>query len=234
MIYKNKFALCIPVAAASAPALSRQLTRIHPEETDYIEWRRDALPIEDTDTEKEMAALLTGFGVPVIYTHRLDVAKASENAKKLWQQSMARGAGYEGIAYIDIDLSCAALYFENQIETSCGLILSVHDFENCYDRNSLYTLAEKMTAYSAEVMKIAHTPKDDDRAQIAMRDVIDLNKDFDQPIIHVLMGEHGRNSRIYPEDWGGCLTYAVGDVATAKGQLLWQEIKKIRKNKKSN
>ena len=232
MIQKNIFSLSIPVAAATAAAMQQQLKKIDPKQIDLIEWRRDALPLEAVDTEKEMAAILTDFGVPVIYTHRLNAAKASENAKKLWQQSMQRGAGYQSVAYIDIDLSCASLYFEDQIETPCRLILSVHDFEKCYDRNRLYTLAQKMTAYGADVMKIAHTPQDADRAQIAGGDVIDLNKDFDQPIIHVLMGEHGRLARIAPEDWGGCLTYAVGDVATAKGQLPWQEIKKIRKNKK--
>lgn len=150
-----------------------------------------------------------------------------------------------GFDYVDVELAAAKSMFEEgshsreiprlaplaqddnrTFKTSSKIILSFHDFTKTPTLSELEEIKKQMRKFSPDIMKFAVLVRDERDSKILFQFL--LNKQDDEEMIVVGMGEKGRMTRVVAPLLGSYLTYASTDYSSsASGQVDIIRLKKL-------
>jgi 3-dehydroquinate dehydratase-1 len=139
-----------------------------------------------------------------------------------------------GFDYVDVELSSnsnvsfkdcfAALAMTTKKRAK--IILSFHDFAKTSSLAELEEIKKQMKKYNPDIMKFATLVRDDRDSKILFQFL--LNKQDDEKMIVVGMGEEGKLTRVVAPLLGSYLTYASNDYSiSAPGQVDIIRLKKL-------
>ncbi len=141
-----------------------------------------------------------------------------------------------GFDYVDVELSSIALNIEGFRDCFGRLrrprndmqkiILSFHDFAKTPTLSELEEIKKQMKICNADIMKFAAFVRDDKDTKVLFQFL--LNKQDDEEMIVVGMGEKGKNVRVFGPLLGSYLTYASTKYSeSASGQIEIGELRKL-------
>lgn len=142
-----------------------------------------------------------------------------------------------GFDYVDVELAAADSLGMNSLGIASSplaprndkkgkVILSFHDFEKTPSLTELSEIKKKMKLYSADIMKFSTMIKDDGDIKVLFKFL--LEKQDDEEIIVIGMGEKGRMTRVVAPLLGSYLTYASTEYSkSAEGQIDVGILKKL-------
>lgn len=236
IIRKDRFATCVPVVPKDAKDMTAHLTTAKKLRPDFIEWRRDYLKDEAAETQDRLCKKLKESGIPFIFTFRSQAEGGLSAVSEAHRfESIRQAVENHSPDYIDVEIGHLPRSTAEIRQLIDGhqtkLILSAHFFDRVLASQEILSLFRKMKNVGADVFKLAHRPDTAEETEEAIQAVKTIATQFEQPVIHVLMGPYGKVSRVFPEECGGSLTYVSDLYSTASGQLTLKEVLELRKKK---
>lgn len=220
--------VCLPVVAADKADLIRQaeaLIRLNP---DLLEWRIDGYgPVTDIETcIDSLKALRKTMGpIPLILTCRIDLEGGLQRIPRQCRLELIVACIETGIPdIIDIEL-CNDDDFIRSIVDAAGrygvkVILSSHNFEATPKEDELLDILVRAQDSGADIAKIAVTPQNYHDVLVLMGATLRARQGkVGIPLVTIAMGEQGVVSRIAGGIFGSDITFAIGQTASAPGQL---------------
>ncbi len=203
---------------------------------DVIEWRADFFDRVD-DTEQVLDVVNTIKKVigdkPLIFTLRSvregghPVSLSDEEAIKLNAEVCRKTAA----EYVDCELSNDPdhIRFLRQAAADCGKLVigSFHDFNMTPSRE---VLLEKITAaerLGLDVAKVAVMPQSLEDVLTLLGVTLEAKRRVRIPLITMSMGKHGAVSRMMGGVFGSSLSFAVGALSSAPGQIPIDDLKTV-------
>lgn len=129
-----------------------------------------------------------------------------------------------GFDHIDLELS--SVNFNLPLNEKSKIILSFHDFKKTPNIYDLHIIRNRMRFCQPDIIKIATMVRKVEDVRVLLR--LLLEKEKDEEMIVVGMGEKGRLTRILGPLLGSYLTYVSTPYGeTAPGQINIKELKNI-------
>lgn len=142
------------------------------------------------------------------------------------RKAIIEKAGKLGFDYIDIELSAVKQFTSLINSNQTKIILSFHDFEKTPSLEELEKIKNQMGKYKNSIMKFATVVQNDEDIKTLYK--LLLNKQKDEEMIVIGMGEKGIITRILGPLLGSYLTFASTPYSqSAPGQIDVNEMKKI-------
>lgn len=220
--------ICVPLMGSDDASVDAEVKTLPVSRPDIIELRVDAWdcvddPARSLDRLRRIRAAIGDL--PVILTcrgHWEGGVKAVDDAAKF---ALYEGAVAERLVqFVDVEL----VYGREVIGglrarmegTGMALIVSAHDFVKTPPREELWRLLQAQVEAGAQVVKLAAMPQREEDVLILMEVSLAFRRAFPgMPIITMSMGVMGAVSRVAGGRFGSDLTFAVGSVASAPGQM---------------
>jgi len=211
--------ICVSVTATNIPDFVEEIKEACACGADIVELRVDFL--NAFNPEIDLPKLMKTCTLPYIVTYR-----------PVWEGGLYRGpensrlaalalACRNGAPFVDCEYKAVEAFSEvmRGVETSTKLILSYHDFEKTPPRAFLFSLATKMAAAGADIVKISTMARDISDAAVTLA-LLKEHAVGDKPLIALSMGAKGQISRLLAGKYGAFLTFAAMDErrASAPGQ----------------
>lgn len=220
--------VCAPLVGADEAAVQSELAAILPKKPELLEWRVDFFSgIADVDRVVALAKTIRqqAGGIPLIFTRRSireggnPIPLDEDQVLALYQAVCRSGA----VDLLDYELSCEPRHFQAALalarETEVRLLASFHDFQKTPSAEALVAKFVAMEQAGADIAKIAVMPTE-------LRDVLTLldatltaRNTLQIPVISMSMGGLGSLSRLFGWVFGSSVSFAVGDQASAPGQV---------------
>lgn len=220
--------VCAPLVGRSEEEVLRELSVIVPKHPELLEWRVDFFSgIADCDRVVALAQRIRdqAAGIPVIFTRRSireggHAIPLDEDQVLAMYQAVCRAGAVD---IIDYEFSVEPQYFSAALalarETEVRLIASFHNFQETPNPEVLLAKFIAMETAGADIAKIAVMPRE-------LRDVLTLlsatltaRETLKIPVISMSMGGYGSLSRLFGWVFGSSVTFAVGEKASAPGQV---------------
>jgi 3-dehydroquinate dehydratase / shikimate dehydrogenase len=205
--------ICASLNAGSTEQALAGMTRARELKADMVELRLDLMQSPD------LPRLLSDRPLPVIVTNRREDQGGrctDGESQRLAPLSEALKLGAE---FVDVELGS-----EKGLQRSGNgrVIISHHDFTDCFSTEKLQSLSQQMLAAGADVIKIAATPEH----PLDCVPLYDLCRNSAKPVIAIAMGEFGAASRLLALKFGALLSFGSlsTDESTAPGQLTVSEM----------
>lgn len=225
--------ICLPLVAGDVGALRSQATVAQALSPDLIEWRADYY---DDVSEAGMCdgarALREVVGtIPVIYTLRIrDEGGAQVIAQDLRARIIESVLRSGLVDIVDIELRNGS-DFIGQVssvadDSGVRVILSFHDFEGTPDVNVLLAAISEMVRHDADIAKVACMPKAPEDLLRLLEATLVARRMFPTlPMCTLSMGGLGVATRAAGCLFGSDMTFAVGQAASAPGQIPVAELR---------
>lgn len=232
-LHQERIAYCLPIKAKNLSALREDVRSIDLSGYDFIEWRRDNFESENPQEEMEALDCLDASQCGVIYTFRNETEggyRSFDNDFRLKRIQIAIQS--QIVDYIDVEYRADDTYIDDikkmLANHSTQLILSYHDFEKTPTKDEIIKILEGMNKKGADCCKIALTPLSTSDLHTISAATDAFSQGVSKPIVAIGMGRLGRITRVFPEVFGGCLTFVKEEDTTAPGQMSIKEIKAQR------
>ena len=224
---------CIPLVAKDRSSLLAQAQAAKPLDPDVIEWRSDSWDDLDgvVDAARELRRVFER--TPILFTLR----DASEGgAKPLAPEVRAQCIGdvvrSGQVDLVDIELSCGPQFVAPLVELAHAgnvrVILSFHDFQSTPDNDTLLSKIAAMIAQRADIAKIACMPREaSDVLRLLQVTRVARATHPAVPLCTISMGSLGSWSRVVAFLHGCDMTFAVGQEASAPGQIPIREARAL-------
>lgn len=220
--------VCLPLVAEDRAVLlprAAELTALAP---DLLEWRVDGFSrVHEVGACLDALKRLCGLTahIPLIFTCRIDREGGMQSVSRDNRLELISRAVRTGLVDIaDIEL-CNDPEFIDRVKTVCRehntrLILSFHDFEKTPDSGCIIETLVRARDLGADIAKLAAMPKDFGDVLTLMNATLAARTSrIDIPMVTISMGELGVVSRISGGVFGSDITFAVGNAASAPGQI---------------
>ncbi|TGL61056.1 type I 3-dehydroquinate dehydratase [Leptospira sarikeiensis] len=202
---------------------------------DFLEIRLDQFR-SDIDSPDKILKKIQNLNASCVFTYR-QPEDSSLQAIGSWNQENIAPllSGLEaGKHYIDLELDKDNSVFTQLDESSFGIVRSVHNFSGVpnYEELLFYlgpVIEENLATRKSDlpfqrIFKIATLPKNQDEAEEFLHSSLKLSKlcsKQNNPIgfCGILMGETGKEYRIFPEKIGSQFTYSCLGEPKAPGQV---------------
>ncbi|WP_186408604.1 type I 3-dehydroquinate dehydratase [Candidatus Accumulibacter aalborgensis] len=228
--------ICTPLVAIDERSLLRELAAVCAKQPDLIEWRVDFFSgIADTVRVVALARALreNAGGVPIIFTRR-STREGGEPTGISEEQVLAL---YEAVCetscvdFVDCEMSSDALHFQavRQAAQRAGiqLIASFHDFQQTPSAADIVARFVAMERAGADIAKVAAMPRAIDDVLTLLAATLEGNRQIRLPIISMSMGPYGSLSRLFGWAFGSSVTFAVGEQASAPGQVPIEDLRAV-------
>ncbi|PJZ71048.1 3-dehydroquinase [Leptospira perolatii] len=210
----------------------------------FLEIRLD-LFLKGRETQKRILEKIEKLNARIVLTYR-QPEDSSLESRSVWNSddvTFLLDQLRSGIHYLDLELDKDNSIFQSADETKFGIIRSVHSFkgilnlDEClfYYRNVLEeSFASAKTTLPFDcVLKLAVLPASPADAESFSQISLEIAKrvrksDSNLGYCGIIMGEFGKEFRIFPEKIGSDFTYACLQNAKAPGQVSLNEILKQR------
>ena len=220
--------ICLPLVAATTVELIDQARGLAALQPDLVEWRVDGFDaVEDFPAcLAALGALRSAIGgIPLIFTCRMEQegglrTLAPEKRLEIIIAAIASGA----VDLVDIELGNGREFIaavrQHTRANGVALILSCHNFTATPDETSIYNMLLAAWQAGADIPKLAVTPKDYGDVLILLSATNRArNSVIDSPLVTISMGELGAVSRVAGGLFGSDITFAIGQAASAPGQI---------------
>jgi 3-dehydroquinate dehydratase I len=218
---------CVPIVAEDAEALLSQAGVAHLVSADLVEWRADFN--KEISPEKLLESLDRLRTVlreePIIFTLR---AKSEGGAREIPQelrQSCIEAVIASGLAdLVDVELGNEPSFLEAILQASrkqgVRVILSAHDFQKTPANEDLLGKIGAMERLGADVAKIAVMPGGRTDVLRLLQVTLEARKCYPRLALCTMsMGSVGAISRVAGFLYGSDMSFAVGQAASAPGQI---------------
>lgn len=217
---------CVPLVAAGAPEVTEQGRRLGALAPDCLEWRLDALAGLDAGSLPGLLAdLARAAGCPLLVTNRSRAEGGWSEQPEAARLDLLAAAAATGIpALVDVELA-ADPAGADRVQAAARragvrIIRSWHDFGGTPPAAELLDRLRAAQESGADVAKVAVRPAGPDDVLRVLEAGLTARRTFlEIPCILLAMGALGAVTRLAGGHYGSDLTFAVGEAASAPGQL---------------
>lgn len=226
LIGEGKPKICIPIMGTNMQEIICEARKINTYPANLIEWRVDFF-----EAYKDAAAVDTGLakiseicGKPIIFTLRSK--REGGMADVTVAQYMAFAEKHMASPYIDM-LDIELMTGQEEVkelvkkihEHGKIAIVSYHDFQKTPDTEVMLELLSQMDRTGADILKLAVMPNNRKDVMELLNVTVDMGTMTKKPLITMSMGKAGVLSRLIGEMTGSAITFAIGEKASAPGQI---------------
>jgi 3-dehydroquinate dehydratase I len=226
---------CVPLVAKDLAALEEQARAARAVAADVVEWRADAydgIGIESVvEALRALRAILDRE--PLLFTLRARVEGGLQEISREDCTSIIESALRSGyVDLLDVELCNGAEFLEPLVATAhahgARVIFSFHDFAATPAAGDLAATFEAMVRGGADVAKIACMPRSPEDVLLLLQATLAARRAFPQtPLCTMSMGALGSVSRVAGFLYGSDMAFAVGQAASAPGQIPIAEARAI-------
>lgn len=221
-------AVCIPLVARTADGLLAEVAAAAAQRPDLLEWRVDHF--EGIANASEVVALAGRIkrqsgGLPLLFTRRAateggePVPLSDDQVAELYASVCAGG----DVDLVDVEMAWDPRHVATVSRSARAhglvLVLSFHDFQRTPALEQLLARFRQAHALGADLAKIAvmpHTPGD---VLTLLQATWQASRELPIAVAGMAMGPLGAVSRVGGGEFGSALTFAMGQNASAPGQL---------------
>ncbi|WP_427915115.1 type I 3-dehydroquinate dehydratase [Ramlibacter sp. MMS24-I3-19] len=221
-------AVCIPLVARTADALLAEAAAAAAKRPDLLEWRVDHFEgIADGVAVAGLAVRIKqeAEGLPILFTCRsareggAAVPLSDDGIAALHAQVAESGA----VDLLDIEMAADPRHVDivraAAREHGLALVLSFHDFQRTPPLADLLARFRRAHALGADVGKVAVMPQSPADVLTLLQATWQASEALPIAVAGMAMGPLGAVSRLGGGAFGSALTFAVGQQASAPGQL---------------
>jgi 3-dehydroquinate dehydratase-1 len=226
--------VCTPLVAATADGVLSELAAVRAKGPDLVEWRADLFgDLGDRAAVVEVARRIRSAApeLPLLFTIRSSregghpVAISEEEVVALL--AAVCDAGH--VDAVDYELSNGAERVREVRARSrargVALVLSFHDFARTPPADLLVVRFREAERLGADVAKVAVMPAAPEDVLTLLGATLSARRELTIPIISMSMGALGSPSRVVGWAFGSSVTFAVGQGASAPGQIPIEELR---------
>ena len=225
--------ICAPLVGRTGEQLLSEAAAVAAKKPDLLEWRVDFFQgIADTAAVVQLAARIkqaTG-GMPLLFTRRSSreggekIALGEEQVIDLYRAVCEGGQ----VDFVDFEMGndLAHVRRVRELSRSSGvqLVLSFHDFQQTPGLEFLNQRYAQAQSLGADVAKVAVMPRNMDDVLTLLAATLQSSRALAIPVIGMSMGGPGAITRLCGWAFGSALTFAVGESASAPGQLPIEDL----------
>ena len=227
-------AVCVPLVGRDADALLAEVAAVAAEPPDLLEWRVDFFgAVADTARVLDTAARIRqAAGVPLLFTRRSQreggqpLALDEPGVVELYRAVCAQGAA----DIVDWEMASEPAQLAEVRESAraagIALLLSFHDFDKTPPAAQLLERFRQAQALRADIAKVAVMPQRRSDVLVLLQATLQASEELRIPVAGMAMGALGAASRLCGGEFGSALTFAVGQQASAPGQLPLQALRR--------
>jgi 3-dehydroquinate dehydratase-1 len=221
-------AICVPLVARTAEGLLAEAAAAAAQRPDLLEWRvdyfEDIARTADVVTQAGRIKRQSG-GLPLLFTCRAaveggePVALSDDQVAELHAAVCAAG----DVDLVDIEMAADPRHLATVCRSARAhgqaLVLSFHDFHRTPALDQLLARFRQAHALGADLAKVAvmpHTPGD---VLTLLQATWQASRELPVAVAGMAMGPLGAVSRVGGGEFGSALTFAMGQNASAPGQL---------------
>lgn len=227
---------CAPLVGTTEEAVLREVAAIVAKRPDLLEWRVDFFSgIADTARVVALGRAIRdqAAGIPIIFTrrsiHEGGTPIPLDEAQVFAMYAAVCRAGV--VDLFDYELSVGPGIFAQAValakETGVRLIASFHNFQETPSAEALVAKFAAMAEAGADVAKIAVMPKELRDVLTLLEATLSARETLAIPIISMSMGGYGSLSRLFGWVFGSSVSFAVGDQASAPGQVPIEQLNTV-------
>jgi 3-dehydroquinate dehydratase-1 len=226
--------ICLPLVAKDKKDLLAQAEASLPQAPDLLEWRVDGFEgVTDIEASLEaLRALAAAIDpVPMIYTCRIDKEGGMCSLAPDRRLELITAAIETGLPdIVDIELCNAAAFIETVMEAAAAsgikVILSSHYFEETPDEGTILGRLTGAQEAGAHIAKVAVMPRNYQDVLVLLSATLKARSGaVEIPIVTISMGAEGGITRLAGGLFGADITFAVGNEASAPGQIPIGELR---------
>lgn len=221
-------AVCIPLVARTADALLAEAAAAAAKRPDLLEWRVDHF--DGIARGTDVAGLAVRLkqeagGLPLLFTCR----SAREGGARVSLSDDGIAALHAAVAesgavdLLDIEMAAEARHVDTvrvaAREHGLVLVLSFHDFQRTPPLQDLLARFRQAHALGADLAKVAVMPQSPGDVLTLLQATWQASEELPVAVAGMAMGPLGAVSRVGGGAFGSALTFAVGQQASAPGQL---------------
>ena len=229
--------VCLPLVATHEEELIKQAKELTRLKADIIEWRVDGFgSVQQSSVllDKILTRLREVIGqIPLLFTCRIKAEGGMadlSDSERLELNIRALDSGM--VDLVDVELANDSSFLDavcsQARKAGVPVILSSHNFTRTPAEEEILATLEKAYAVGADIAKIAVMPN-------SFKDVLTLlsatdrarNSFAEKPLITIAMGEMGKISRFAGGLFGSDVTFGVGQMVSAPGQVPVEELRQV-------
>jgi 3-dehydroquinate dehydratase-1 len=221
-------AVCVPLVGRERSVLLDQAGHAARMKPDLLEWRIDHFDGVENAAESLalLEALRTAVGdIPLVFTCRIHSEGGARKLPQQHRRKLIEGAIRSGHAdIVDIEMRNEPDFIE-AVKAACRtagtpLMLSYHDFEETPKEGFIRDTLAQAWHLGADIAKMAVMPGGYEDVLTLMKATLRARRQsVDIPIVTMSMGALGRITRIAGGLFGSDITFAMGEDASAPGQI---------------
>lgn len=217
-----------PLVARTQDGLLAELARILSKKPDLIEWRADHFKaVADTAAVLDtLRALRAACGtLPLVFTCRSSQAGGHKISLDEEQVAGLYAAVCNSrlVAFVDFELDHEARWLQTVRDSAHAnevrLILSYHNFSYTPGADFLVDRFLEAERQGADLAMVSVMPRDRHDVLTLLAATARADDKAHIPLISMAVGPLGSVTRMVGGLFGSCLSYAVGDSASAPGQV---------------
>jgi 3-dehydroquinate dehydratase I len=242
--------ICVPLVAKTADEAVEQIKRLAAKQPDIIEVRLDYFEgnINSWRYMDETPTITRNDIVPILQTLKAEVPDfpllATVRTKEQGgAHSMYTGevnvwlgkiieSGLTPLMDIEWTFPMRKKHISNAREKGIQTVISYHDFEKTPPKAELLRIMREMSETGGDVVKIAVMPRTPEDCLNLLAATYEAKQTFmqDKLIATMAMGALGSYTRLAAPLYGSCMTFAVGEEASAPGQVEIDTVRRLWQN----
>jgi 3-dehydroquinate dehydratase-1 len=228
--------VCAPLVGRTAAAVRQEAAAVLAKRPDVLEWRVDFFEgIGRTADVLELARDLRAAAgaVPIIFTRR----SAQEGGEPIALSEPEVVELYAAVCqsrcvdFVDYELGNPEEHRlairQHSRDHGTGLVLSFHDFEATPPLDVIFQKFADAERAQADVAKVAVMPQAPEDVLTLLQATLRAHRELAVPLISMSMGAVGSVSRMMGGVFGSALCFAVGQAASAPGQVPIEELRTV-------
>jgi 3-dehydroquinate dehydratase-1 len=225
--------VCAPLVGRTREALLAEAALVSAKRPDLLEWRVDFFEgLGDASAVARLAGDIkrAAGGMPLLFTRR----NAREGGEKIALSEAQVVEVYRavceagGVDLVDFEMGnstpdVVAVRGMSRAR-GIGLVLSFHDFQGTPPAPVLAQKFAQAEQMGADVAKVAVMPRSAEDVLTLLSATLQASRALDIPVVSMAMGGLGAVSRVCGASFGSALTFAVGQSASAPGQMPIEDL----------
>ena len=226
-------AICAPLVGRTRDALLAETAVVAAKKPDLIEWRVDFFEgIAGANGVAELAGRIKAAakGIPILLTCRWrreggeKIALSQTDVVSLYRAACESGH----VDFIDFEMANEPGQLKEVREFSRAnatqLILSFHDFERTPTVDELNARFARAEQLDADIAKVAVMPRGMQDVLTLLAATLQSSQSLRIPLVSMSMAGAGAVTRLCGGAFGSALSFAVGQNASAPGQMPIEEL----------
>ncbi|TSB45401.1 type I 3-dehydroquinate dehydratase [Alkalicoccobacillus porphyridii] len=234
---EHRAAICCSLVGTTLNELLDELKVILPKRPDVLEWRVDFFSEIHNDqvvldTAKKLREEIGE--IVLLFTIRSyeEGGQPGSLGQTEQEQLLLKVLLDKSIDMLDIEQASAFASSTELVNVARSqqikLIFSTHYFTHTPSANSMTNYLIAGQTAGADLVKLAVMPKNEEDVLSLLHVTNEAASTLTVPIITIAMGKLGVSTRLVGDQFGSTMTFAVGDTASAPGQVPVEMIRELQ------